>query len=209
MKKINKNLLSLEITQLFSMAEKYFTQVGEKFEFYESLVSGKKNTIHDTINLTSVGNNNKILESNVEVIHCDPLEDSMYLTVEVNKKNQGNFKFKLKYNKFIPAPFFRFDSVGKTHRNKIDGVKMNDQQITPPHFHRFNKEGFEIAYKTEELKNEETAKALRDINFCLAHFCHESNTRVNEDEFPNIEVMPDTLGLQIFEDDPNQNVDFL
>src|SRR5690606_38262052 len=157
MKKINKNQLSLEITQLFSMAEQYFSEVGEKFEFYERLVSGKKNTLCDAINVNSVGNNNKILESNVEVSHCDPLEDSMYLTVEVNKKNQGNFKFKLKYNKFIPAPFFRFDSVGKTHRNKIDGVSLKELQITPPHFHKFNKEGFEIAYKTEQLKNDETA----------------------------------------------------
>lgn len=209
MKKIKSNLLSLEITQLFYMAEQYFSQVGEKFAFYENLVSGKKTTITDTINLNSVGNNNKILESSVEVNHCDSLEDEMFLTVEVNKKNQGNFKFKLKYNGFIPAPFFRFDSVGTTHRNKIDGVNLKDLQVTPPHFHRFNNEGFEIAYKTEELKNNETAEALRDINFCLAHFCHESNTRVNEDEFPNIEVMPDTLGMQIFEDDPNQNIDFL
>ena len=201
-------MLSLEFTQLFSMAEHYFSQVGENFEFYQNLVSGKKTTVADTINLNSVGNNNKILESSVEVNHCDPLEDEMFLTVEVNRKNQGNFKFKLKYNGFIPAPFFRFDSVGRTHWVKVDGVQLNHQQVTTPHFHKYNNAGVEIAYKTKELNDKDTANLLQDIDLCLAHFFHESNTRLNQDEFPNIKVMPDTLGLQVFENDPNQNVEF-
>lgn len=208
MKKIDKNLLPLEITQLFSMAEQYFSQVATKYDFYRTLVDGKKTTEHETVNVTKVGNNKKILETSVEVSHESSDVDSVSLMVEVNKANQGNYKFKLNCEEFIPAPFFRFDSIGKTHRVKRDGIKLNDQQVTTPHFHKYNEEGVEIAYKTKELIDKETAEALKDINLCLAHFCHESNLRLKEDDFPTVSVMPDTLGIQVFEDDPNQNIDF-
>lgn len=207
-RKISKNLLPLEITQLFSMAKGYFQEVATKYDFYQSLVDGRKTTEYETVSLTKVGNNNKILETAVEVSHESSDVDEMALIVEVNKANQGNYKFKLRYHGLIPAPFFRFDSVGETHWNKVDGIKLNEQQVTTPHFHRFNKDGIEIAYKTEKLKDEETAKALQDIDLCLAHFCHESNLRLNEDDFPKVAIMPDTLGMQVFNDDPNQNIDF-
>lgn len=208
MKKINQNLLSLEITQIISMAEQYFAEVVDKYELYQDLVQGRKITSSEIITLSKVGNNDKILESSVPVSHHAGYEDGFSLMVEVNKKNQGNFKFKLIYNSFIPAPFFRFDSIGKTHWVKIDGIKLNHQQITTPHFHKFNELGVEIAYKTEKLNDPQEAKALEDIDLCLAHFCHESNLRLNDEDFPTVEIMPQTLGLHTYDDDPNQNVDF-
>ena len=55
----------------------------------------------------------------------------------------------------------------------------------------------------------EEAKALEDINLCIAHFFHESNIRVNEDSFPEVKIMSNTLGFSMTQEDPNENVNFL
>ena len=72
-----------------------------------------------------------------------------------------------------------------------------------------NENGIEIAYKTDKLLDPKESKALEDINLCIIHFFHESNTRLKDDDFPEIKIQSDTLGFKMTKEDPNQNIDFL
>ena len=80
---------------------------------------------------------------------------------------------------------------------------------TSPHFNCFNEKGESVAYKTEQLKNEQERVALEDINLCMSHFCYESNIRLNDDEYPGISILSSTLQLPIIKDDPNSGVEFI
>ena len=75
-------------------------------------------------------------------------------------------------------------------------------------FHKFNENGIEIAYKTDKLLDEKESKALEDINLCIIHFFHESNTRLKEADFPEVKILSNSLGLSFKSDDPNENIDY-
>jgi hypothetical protein len=213
MNKIDINLVYLpnfgQVNKWFSMSQKKFPQIKENYSFYNNLLSERKSIFTEVIEINKTGNNKNTLESIEEVTHSVASNEKMVLLVDVKVNNHDFFQFKLRYKSFVPAPFFRFDSDGETHRNKVDGLRLEDSQITTPHFHKFNENGIEIAYKTDKLLDPKESKALEDINLCIIHFFHESNTRLKDDDFPEIKIMTDTLGFKMTKEDPNQNIDFL
>lgn len=212
MNKININLVYLsfigQVNNWFPMAQKVFPQVKENFDFYNNLLAQRKSVFSEVIEINHNGNNAHTLESVEEVIHPAIKDGNMVLLVDVKVNNHEFFQFKLRYKEFLPPPFFRFDSDGDTHRNNIDGISLEDQIVTTPHFHKFNEEGIEIAYKTDKLLDPKESRALEDINLCIAHFFFESNTRLKEDKFPEIKIMSETLGFKMTKEDPNQNIIF-
>lgn len=210
--RLTLNFLYLSVINIanknFKMAQKKFPQLIENYDFYNKLLSERKSIFTEIIEINKCGNNENTLESIEKVTHPIAIEDKMVLLVNVKIDNHDFFQFKLKYKSFLPAPFFRYDSDGETHRNKVDGIGLKDQAIPTPHFHKFNEKGIEIAYKTDKLLNPKESKALEDINLCIAHFFYESNTRLRDDEFPEIKIMADTLGLKMTKQDPHQNMTF-
>jgi len=201
-KTIQKHTLEL-------MGKNRFPQLKENYSFYNKLLEGRKSIFSEVIEINKAGNNQNFLERQEVVKHPDLKEERMILNVDVKLNDHSYFQFKLRYKAFLPAPFFRFDSDGDTHRNRIKGIPLEEQQITTPHFHKFNEKGIEIAYKTDKLLDPKEAKALEDINLCLVHFFHESNTRLKEDDFPEVKIMTDTLGYEMEAIDPNENITFL
>jgi hypothetical protein len=192
-----------------NMGQHKFSQIRENYSFYNNLLSERKSIFKEVIEINKTGKNISSLVTEEDVVHPTITDDKMVLIVDVRVNNHDYFQFKLRYKSFLPAPFFRFDSDGETHRNKIEGVELRDQAITTPHFHKFNENGIEIAYKTDKLLDPRESKALEDINLCIVHFFHESNTRLKDDEFPEIKIMSNTLGFKMTKEDPNQNIDFL
>ena len=217
MKKLNNNIFDNfifvhlskigQVNFWLDMAQKKFPQIIDNYEFYNKLLSDRKSIFTEVLEINDFGNNANTLSHKENVLYPDC--NDMVLIVDVKVNNHNFFQFKLRYKEFLPAPFFRFDSDGETHRNKIDGLSLEEQSITTPHFHKFNENGIEIAYKTDKLLNPAEAKALEDINLCIAYFFHESNIRVNEDSFPEVKIMSNTLGFSMSHIDPNQNVLFL
>lgn len=211
MKLIVFNLVSLnfsfQVDDLFKMASKKSKAIRENYDFYNKLLAERKSVFSEVIDINSTGNNANTL-TKIEPVKHPSIADDMALIVDVKVNNHNFFQFKLRYKSFVDQPFFRFDSDGGTHRNKVDGVPLDKQSITTPHFHKFNTEGLEIAYKTDKLLNDNESKALEDINFCIVHFFHESNIRLNIDEFPEVKIMSNTLGFSFVKDDPNQNITF-
>lgn len=198
-----------QVNKWFNMGQKKFPQIKENYSYYKNLLSERKSIFTEVIEINKIGNNHNTLESVVGVTHPNAIGDKMVLLVDVKVNNHDFFQFKLRYKSFIEAPFFRFDSDGETHRNKADGISLKESQITTPHFHKFNKNGIEIAYKTDKLLDPKESRALVDINLCIIHFFHESNTRLKDDDFPEIKIMSDTLGFKMTKEDPNQNITFL
>lgn len=213
MNKVSINLVYLpkfgQVGKRYNMGLQIFQQVKDNYTFYNNLLSERKSIFTEVIEINEKGNNHLRVEATEVVRHPGISQDDMVLIVDVQINNHNYFQFKLRYKTFLPRPFFRFDSDGETHRNKIDGIPLHEQSITTPHFHKFNHDGIEIAYKTAKLLNPEEANALQDINLCIAHFFHESNTRLKEEDFPEIQIMTDTLNFKMSDEDPNQNINFL
>lgn len=189
------------------MGSKKVKAIAENYTFYEKLITERKSIFTDIIEINSVGNNANTLEK-IETIAHPSIGDDLTLTVNVKLKNHDFFQFKLRYEKFCPQHFFRFDSDGETHRNKIDGIPLDQQSVPTPHFHKYHKSGIEIAYQTDKLIDKKEKKALEDINLCIKHFFHESNTRLKDDDFSEIKILTNTLGLSLRSEDPNENITF-
>lgn len=183
-------------------------KVKEDYSLYNRLLEERKSVFTEVIEVNKVGNNANTL-SQIEDVKQEVLSEEVILIVDVKLNNHNFFQFKLRCKDYIPNPFFRFDSDGETHRNRIEGIPFEEQAITPPHFHKFNENGIEIAYKTDKLLNEKESKALEDINLCIIHFFHESNTRLKEDDFPEVKIMSNSLGLSFKSEDPNENIDYV
>lgn len=84
-------------------------------------------------------------------------------------------------------PFIRFDSDGPSHRNTDPSIPLENQIISTPHFNTFDSSGRSIAYKSEKLLVKEESDAIvNDINFGVAHFCIETNTSLNDGNYPEI-----------------------
>ncbi|RCR68285.1 hypothetical protein [Larkinella punicea] len=125
----------------------------------------------------------------------------VYFGVEVKTKNPKRFKFRLTCHHLTEEPFFRFDSSGQPHWNRSSKVNFKEEMVSTPHFQKFTDEGIMIAYKTEKLLDENESLALEDISMCVIHFCHESNMRLNEDDFPTISLILDEQ-ISLFEPEP-------
>ena len=190
------------------MSKEVAPEIRDNYSYYNSLLKERKSIFQEVIEIYKVGNNSNFLESFKDVKHQTCNKD-IHLIVTVRKQDHKYFQFKLRCQDLSRRPFFRYDSDGDTHRNYDDDIPFAEQQITTPHFHYYNEKGINIAYKTEQLLNEQERKALEDINLCIAHYCHEANIRLNEDDFPSISIEPGTLPFVIVEEDPNSNVNFI
>jgi hypothetical protein len=170
------------------------TSIRDNYDFYQDLLSNRKSIFKEVIEISEFGNNKNTLQKKEPLTHVTlPNEIIFIVTVEVT--NHKSFKFKIRCNDCCPEPFFRYDSDGITHRNNFDNIPLSEQQITTPHFHRFNEEGITFAYKSASLLKEEERKALEDINLCIAHFFNEGNIRLNDDEVCTVSINPQELPL--------------
>jgi hypothetical protein len=190
------------------MANRKVKEIAEDYINYLKLVKDRKTIYVDTIEVNSKANNNNFVEK-IERLYHTTVNKEVTFTVNVKIKDHTFFQFKLRCKEFCPQHFFRFDSDGEAHRNRIDGIPLHEQLVLTPHFHKYDSSGIEIAYQTNLLKDERERSALKDINLCIKHFFHESNTRYNEDDFSEIKIMSDTLGFSLECIDPNENIHFI
>jgi hypothetical protein len=102
-------------------------------------------------------------------------------------KRDNKYGIKLRCANFIKQPYFRFDSDGPAHRNENPKIPLEEQSIKTPHFNSFDENGNYIAYQNETLKNQTKAQIIaNDINFGISLFCMETNSKLNDNNFPTI-----------------------
>ncbi len=185
-------------------------KIKEKYPLYTQLLKERKSVIESPINVSEPKKNNgNYLTTKTFVRHIS-LNDEIIFTIEVNQNNYKHFHFLLRCINLTNRPFFHYDSNGTAHRNyDEDSVPLKFQMVKTPHFNCFLESGLSWAYYTDQLKDSKERIALQDISLCLAHFCHESNIRLGEDSFPEINIAPGTLQFDIDNQDPNKGVQFL
>lgn len=190
------------------MGKEIRTEIRDNYMFYKILLEERKSIFQEVIEIKEVKNNANTLET-LETIKHSSQDNKIDLIVNIKLNNYKFFQFKLRCKDLSNVPFFRYDSDGDTHRNyDEDEIPLKGQSIKTPHFHFFSDKGINIAYQTESLKDESERKALEDINLCIAHYFHEANVRLNDDDFPKVSILPGTLNLDFSQDDPNSNVIF-
>jgi hypothetical protein len=178
---------------------------------YTKLVKERKEILTSPIVLSHDKQNHKGAQEETVLVRHSIFPEKINFSVEMDIIDPTDFKFKFVCVEFDKAPFFRFDSCGAAHRNSNPNIPLSQQQVPTPHFHLFLRDGTEIAYQTNALKDEKQRSALKDISLCVCHFCQESNTVYNKKDYPEIKmVTPD--GNIPFEyqagEDPCENVNF-
>jgi len=192
------------------MGRKTSQPVKDDFEFYSNLCLGDKILTVSPVELDEFKENHKGTRTkSTKVLHKIIPHDLNFI-VESNISNHKDYKFKLFCLNRYNHPFFRFDSDGLTHKNNDPNIPLAEQSITTPHFHKYNQEGHETAFKTETLLNPGDTKALlEDINLGVVHFCIVANLVLSNSEYPQIVQTPtNELQLIINNDDPMRNISF-
>lgn len=181
--------------------------IRDKYDFYNKLLAERKSVFESVIDISGIANNSNFLENNTSISH-ESIQVDIDFIVNVKINNSTYFQFKLRCRELSDTPFFRFDSDGETHRNYSNDIPLREQSISTPHFHKYNQRGACMAYKTDRLLNEKESKALEDINICIAYFCHESNVRLNQDDFPTVTIRSKEIPLDFSVIDPLSNIKF-
>ena len=132
-------------------------------------------------------------------------EDDIF-TVEIKQKIDAERHYSI--NLYCPTfmacrPCFRFDSDGHVHMNR-NGKPLLQRRIPTPHFHEFDEQGREIAYRTERIDGDKTFPTGKSD--ALNHFS-EVHNMVMESELKIVSegdlFRDETEGF-----DPNSGEDF-
>lgn len=149
-------------------------------------------------------NNHKGIDFGVTVLTAS-ISDELVLEIERSQTFGKWFKFKIYDKSFIQSPCYRFDSDGAPHYNPTDEPLL-ERIVYPPHFHMFNENGLEIAYKTDDwVANADIL--LSDLSSAFQSFAREE--RISYSTFPSfykngeLIIPPDNNIL-----DPLQGEDF-
>ncbi len=179
-------------------------KVINNYSVYEQLVSKMKYIEIDKIYLSENINIRKYTKEVDATISENHLPIKLY--VEVCIKNKNNFKFKLFSRQFMNEPYFRYDSIGATHRNRLPGVNIRKQRVSTPHFHKYDNEGRVIAFKTPELNDQNLSEQLKDPVNCFYHFCDTANVKAKDNTCIDLSIS--TFVQPEVQEDPLLNIDF-
>ena len=185
-------------------------EIKDNYSRYEELLGQIKNSTSNPIVLDGIKSNHSNTRiKKVKAIHSTRTE-RIELIVESKIINKKDFKFKLRAPEYIGSPFFRFDSDGVAHYNRIPNVELPKQKVETPHFHKFDSEGRNFAYKTPALINEGSCIALlNDISLCMAHYGDESQTYYNDDSYIKIvQTPPSEIDFEINQENPTSGVEY-
>lgn len=180
-------------------------KIQQNYQSYCGFVETPKTISAQAIPLNILTSHN-VRKGKADVV-CNNYGGLNFFEAEVNPRNKKRFKFKIFADCFGPDPCFRFDSQGESHCNPEDGRGLVFRQIHAPHFHKFNSDGVEIAFKTPVLEHENQADAIvSDYTLGVAHFCHVGRLNCGDQAYP--EIILDSGELDLSSDDPLNGVTF-
>ena len=103
------------------------------------------------------------------------LADDCRLNVDINTERTKSFRFRLFCDNFMKRPCYRFESDGPAHEAPpADDRPLPKRSVPTPHFHRYDEEGRNVPYRTDELVSGEE-EFLRDVQRAFVLFCKEEN----------------------------------
>ncbi len=190
--------------------EKPVKEIKEDYSKYEQLLGEIKSSSTQVVVLDEVKKNHENTRCKKVYVAHETLNEKLELIVESKIVNKKDFKFKLRAPDYTSIPFFRFDSDGVAHYNRVPNLELPKQKVNTPHFHKYDSEGRNIAYKTISLENDSECNALlSDINLCMSHYCDESNTYYETDGYIEIiQTPPSELDFESNKDNPTEGVEY-
>ena len=160
--------------------DKFGNIVADNLDYYKKIGEISKTLSENTIFVEERKNHRGFDYGTVKL--DAEISDALLLEVERNQISIRDFKFKIYDKSLMPRPCYRFDSDGEAHLNPGD-IPLSERKITAPHFHRFNDNGVEIAYKTSEWV-ENTEALLSNQSLALASFAGEE--KIAYEKLPEI-----------------------
>jgi hypothetical protein len=190
------------------MAKELRPEIRDNYKLYKSLLNEKKYIKQTPITLKKIKKSNiNYFEEDTDIKHHSLLH-SISLLSTAKIINPKYFGFNLRCIFLSEKPFFGYHSQGAAHRNYDENIPFAEQQVETPHFNYYNGDGIKMAYKTDKLKDQNECKALEDISLCGIYFCQESNTSLDNGEFPDIVIDHGRVLFKYIDEDPNTNVKF-
>ena len=178
------------------------TEVKNQFDFFNELVYEEK-IIRDKEIIMNPKKSNLYWFTGQSNVQHNTINEEIVFIVEQSKRD-NKYGLKLRCQNFIKEPYFRFDSDGPAHRNENPKIPLEEQSIKTPHFNSFDESGNYIAYQNETLRNENEAQIIaNDINFGISLFCMETNSKLNDNNFPCV-----TRSIQVLEFAEKNNINF-
>jgi hypothetical protein len=167
--------------------KKVCTEVVDDYSKYENLLLGDKLTTGGPIYVSVLKPSSPRWKVNrLSIEHVDAPNDDIELYTEVSCHEEGKFKFLLFAKDFMGTPLVNFDSQGGAHRNNFDDVPFPHQQITTPHFNRYNERGHRYAYKNDALRNPEITTQLVQAEQCIVMFYEEFHLHHDPAGYPQV-----------------------
>jgi hypothetical protein len=157
------------------------TKIKENFDTYKQLLSEKKVLNVKQISFDKQKSHKNWIENNSQLNGNH--ETKFLLNTQQSKLDRKDYKFRLVATDFCEQALARFDADGATHHNKDNQIPLSKRKIEAPHFHCFDKNGKEIAYKTTFLEIKDNCTELqKNISIGLNHFCNEFNIQPNQEK---------------------------
>ena len=116
---------------------------------------------------------------------------------EIREKDRLNYSFQIISDKIKNRVLARLDEGNGVHRNNLPHIPLAEQEVTTPHFHKYDKSGYFLAYKSDSLYAYENTPL--DIKEGLRLFCEEEKIESSNSALIEIQIKED--GALPFEHD--------
>ena len=181
--------------------DKSVAVVKNNFNYYQEMGSAEKQLSASVIYISQ--RSNQVHYDKGEVPLESTFPQKLTLEVEASNATSRDFKFKIYERNFMQRPCYRFDSDGDPHNNLGD-IPLPERQVTTPHFHKFDRNGIEIAYKTPSLEGNEELNRKAGLEIFAAEeniVCGSIPEIRREDELiPPEDVIVDPLQGESFDE---------
>lgn len=183
----------------------YSSEVAHNSSRYEEIWSSEKVIASGNVFLRE-GNGHSCTLQQIVAVHREVDNAEMSIDVRGHWQDVANYSFRLFDKKFTCCAIGRLDIIGGPHDNLGMGIPLQSLRVRTPHFHKFDSSGYEYAYRTQAIEdNESLLRTDRSVG--LRCFLDEENikydgqvTLTNDDLFQPIEVeMEDPLKGVAFE----------
>lgn len=134
-----------------------------------------------------------------------PLGESSF-DCEIKDRDSLTYSFQILTDEFKSRVALRFDEGIATHYNNIPGIELTEQSVTAPHFHKYNEQGYFIAYKNEDLKQVVNYPMSLEDGFNA--FCKEAKIKTG-DVTPKIKIVEGgVIKMNLEQQDPLAGINF-
>lgn len=141
-----------------------------------------------------------------QVLTSDVKFGNVLFDCEIRDKNPTNYSFQVQSDKIRTKVLARLDEGNAAHRNNFPDIPLAEQEITTPHFHKYDEEGRWVAYKTDSLSSQN--KTALKIEEGFRAFCEEERLSSLDGTPMSISVLEDGVLPLDFDKDPLAGISF-